>query len=480
MPEISLTPQTARFFTSVFLEKVAVLHSAMSPGERYDMWRHIHDSTHNVVIGPRSAIFAPLHNPGIIIVDEEHDTSYKQTDISPRYNARDVAVVRGNMLGIPVVLGSATPSMESWHNVSTGKYVISTLSQRVESKPLPDVITVNMKDERASGNYSAISALLREKLSETLHEGEKSIVLINRRGFASSIHCRDCGYILTCPDCEVGLTYHSSKGLAVCHWCGHKQLVLEHCPECGSIKMLYRGMGTQKIEKELEKISGGDSIIRMDSDTTRIHNGHFKLLEEFNKGRSSILLGTQMVSKGLDIPEVTLVGIISADLALFLPDFRAFERTFQLITQVAGRAGRGETHGTVILQTFTPDNYAIKAASKQDYESFAAIELNAREELNFPPFSRFILIEISSEDLRNLKKLSENIAGYLLKNAPEGAEVMGPVDAPIARRKGKYRMHILIKSSKTPRLQRLIRHAMDNVHKGRETIDIDVDPIDLM
>jgi len=480
VPEISLTPQTTRFFTSVFPDRVAVLHSAMSPGERYDMWHLIHDGLYDVVIGPRSAIFAPVSFPGIIIVDEEHDASYKQTDTSPRYNARDVAVVRGNMLGIPVVLGSATPSMESWYNVSRGKYILSKLSKRVESKPLPGVITVDMKKERAAGNFSALSRLLRDKIIERTQRGEKSIVLINRRGFATSIHCQNCGYILTCPNCDVGLTYHSSKGLAVCHWCGYNQLVLQHCPECGEAKLLYRGTGTQKIEKELMMISGPDSIIRMDSDTTRAHNGHFKLLEEFRKGPASILLGTQMVAKGHDIHEVTLVGIISADLSLFLPDFRAFERTFQLITQVAGRAGRGKIPGAVILQTFNPDNHVIKAASRQDFESFAEMELRAREELNFPPFSRLILIELLSDNLSTLKTLSENVAQYLSSHVPETVEVLGPVDAPIPRKKGKYRMHILIKSGNPRHLKTFIQDVIDIYSKGKETVIIDVDPVDLI
>ena len=480
VPEISLTPQTTRYFTSVFPDRVAVLHSAMSPGERYDMWHLIHDGSYDVVIGPRSAIFAPVSLPGIIIVDEEHDASYKQTDTSPRYNARDVAVVRGNMLGIPVVLGSATPSMESWHNVSRDKYILSTLSERVESKPMPRIITVDMKEERAAGNFSALSHLLREEITERTQREEKSIILINRRGFASSVHCQNCGYILTCPNCEVGLTYHSSKGLAVCHLCGHEQLVLKHCPECGETELLYRGMGTQKIEKELMMISGSDSIIRMDSDTTRAHNSHFKLLEEFRKEPASILLGTQMVAKGLDIHEVTLVGIISADLSLFLPDFRAFERTFQLITQVAGRAGRGEIPGTVILQTFNPDNHVVKAASKHDFESFAAMELHAREELNFPPFSRLILIELLSDNLSTLKTLSENVARYLSSHLPETTEVLGPVDAPIPRKKGKYRMHILIKSRNPRHLKTFIQNVIDTYSKGKETVIVDVDPVDLM
>jgi len=480
VPEIALTPQTARFFTSVFPEQVAILHSAMSPGERFDMWRSVLDGTCRVVIGPRSALFAPVRNPGIIIVDEEHDTSYKQTDTSPRYNARDMAVLRGNMLGIPVVLGSATPSMESWFNVLKGKYLKAVLTERINSKPLPDILTVDMKEERAAGNFSSISRLLRARITDTIGQGEKCIILINRRGFATSIHCRECGYILTCPECAVGLTYHSSKGLAVCHWCGHEQHVLEHCPECGSTKLAYRGMGTQRIEKELAEIAGPRGIVRMDSDTTRIHDGHFKLLEEFRKGAAPILLGTQMVAKGLDIPEVTLVGIISADLALFLPDFRAFERTFQLITQVAGRAGRGERPGTVILQTFNPDNYAIQAASNQDFESFADVELKAREELNFPPFSRLVLIELASTDKASLDGLARDIAAYLAEHASGSTEILGPAEAPIARRKGKHRMHILLKSQNPKHIQILVRPVLEKVRTGKATITIDVDPVDLM
>jgi len=480
VPEISLTPQTTRFFSSVFPEKVAVLHSAMSPGERYDMWRLIHDGTYRIVIGPRSAIFAPVHSPGIIIVDEEHDQSYKQADTAPRYHARNCAVVRGSLLGIPVVLGSATPSMESWYNASTGKYILSKLPERIESRPLPGIITVDMKEERAAGNYSALSHALRDELAERIERGEKSIILINRRGFATSIHCRECGYILTCPNCEVGLTYHSSKGLAICHVCGHKQRVLENCPECGETKLLYRGMGTQKIEKELAMISGAESIVRMDSDTTGAHNGHFRLLEEFRKGQVSILLGTQMVAKGHDFHEVTLVGIISADLSLFIPDFRAFERTFQLITQVAGRAGRGDIPGTVILQTFNPGNHAIKAAAKQDFESFAETELQARKELDFPPYSRLILIELLSEHPAIVHTTSEQIAGHLSSHISQGTEVLGPVEAPIARKKGKHRIHILIKTRHPQSIKPYIQEAIERFSTGKEDAVVDVDPIDLV
>ena len=345
VPEIALTPQTTRFFNSVFPGQVAVMHSAMSPGERHDMWRCIHDGGCDVVIGPRSAVFAPLRNPGVIVVDEEHDASYKQTDNAPRYHARDVAVMRAAMLGIPVILGSATPSLESWYNGITGKYTLATLARRVRDLSLPEVVVADMRLEREEGNLSSLSRRFREELALRIERGEKSIVLINRRGHSTGVQCKSCGEILTCPRCSVGLTFHSSKGLAVCHLCGHEQLVLEHCPSCGSTDLKFSGAGTQRIEQELETITGPGGIIRMDWDTTRTHDAHHRLLEEFRNGSTPVLLGTQMVAKGLDIPAVTLVGIISADSSLYLPDFRAGERTFQLITQVAGRAGRGDSPG---------------------------------------------------------------------------------------------------------------------------------------
>ena len=433
-----------------------------------------------IVIGPRSAVFAPVSDPGIIIVDEEHDPSYKQVDVPPRYHARDAAVYRGHLLGIPVVLGSATPSMESWHNVAAGKYRLAGLPDRIERRPLPSIVTVDMREERKAGNLSSLSRTLRSELEGRIERGEKSIVLINRRGFASSVHCQACGYVLTCPDCAVGLTYHASKGLAVCHLCGHSQIVLEHCPECGENRLRYRGMGTQKIEGELQKIAGEDAVVRMDSDTTAAHEGHFRLLEEFRSGDGSILLGTQMVAKGLDFPEVTLVGIVSADLALYLPDFRAFERTFQLITQVAGRAGRGHIPGTVVLQTFNPDNHAIVSAARQDFSAFAETELEARRELGFPPFSRLILIELSSEVLATLTTVAGDIARYLAANLPSEVEVMGPVDAPIARKRGRHRLHILIKAPNPGHLKNFIRNVIETFATGKEDITVDVDPMDLM
>ncbi len=479
VPEIALTPQTVRFFNSVFPERVAVLHSAMSAGERFDMWRLIHDGSRDVVIGPRSAVFAPLPAPGVIIVDEEHDHSYKQTDTAPRYHARDVAVVRGKLLGVPVVLGSATPSLESWHNAVTGKYLHVRLPERVDSRPLPEVTLVDMRGERERENFSSLSTVLREEIGERIVRGEKSIVLINRRGFATGIRCRNCGYTLSCPDCSAGLVYHTSRRLAVCHLCGMERIVLQHCPNCGADDLNYTGRGTQKIEQELANAFGEAGIVRMDADTTRAHDSHFRLLEEFRSGSASILLGTQMVGKGLDIPEVTLVGVIAADSALSLPDFRASERTFQLITQVAGRAGRGEIPGRVVVQALMPEHYSVTAACAHDYEAFAAEEIELRREVEFPPFSRLILLELSGTDQAALMASAGEVAALLAEHTPPETDVLGPVEAPIARVRGRHRAHILLKTRRITALRTLVRHLLDTFERP-ETLSVDIDPVDLM
>jgi primosomal protein N' (replication factor Y) len=479
VPEIALTPQTVRFFNSVFPGRVAVLHSAMSPGERFDMWRLIREGAREVVIGPRSAIFAPLAAPGVIIVDEEHDHSYKQTDTAPRYHARDVAVVRGSLLGIPVALGSATPSLESWQNALSGKYLLARLPERIDSRPLPEVAVADMREERKAGNQSSLSLLLRDELSARIRRGEKSIILINRRGFATGIRCRNCGHALTCPDCSVGLVYHSSRRLAVCHLCGRERIVLQQCPECGAEELSFTGRGTQRIERELANAYEAAGIVRMDSDTTQTHDSHFRLLEEFRTGGASILLGTQMVGKGLDIPEVTLVGVIAADSSLALPDFRAAERTFQLITQVAGRAGRGDKPGKVVVQALMPEHYAVSAACRHDYETFAAAELESRREAGFPPFSRLILLELAAEDSAVLMASAGELASLLTEQSPPETEVLGPVEAPIARIRGQYRAHILLKTRRITALRSLVRRTLETFSAPVD-ITADVDPVEMM
>ena len=480
VPEISLTPQTTRFFTSVFPGRVTVIHSAMSTGERYDAWRQIREGRCDVVIGPRSAVFAPARNPGIIIVDEEHDTSYKQTDRPPLYNARDVAVMRGHISNIPVVLGSATPSIESWYNASLEKYRLATLSERIDSRPLPEVVRVDMRKEWQAGNNSLISLRLRTAIEETVARGEKCIILINRRGFSTQIQCKDCNTVIQCPTCDSALTWHASKGLAICHICGHKQLILEHCPECGSSEITHKGMGTQRIEQQLSQIVDENAIVRMDADTTSSHDAHLRLLEEFRSGHGSVLLGTQMVAKGLDIAEVTLVGIISTDMSLYIPDFRSRERTFQLITQVAGRAGRGEAPGKVIVQTLNPDNETITAACKHDYHRFIAREISEREELDFPPFSRLVLLELKAKQISALETYGEWLASYLMENAPADTDILGPIPAPIARVRGIYRYHILIKTRKIAAVRYLLRHYTYTANPWNGTVTINTDPTDIL
>ncbi len=480
VPEISLTPQTTRFFSTVFPGRVAVLHSAMSPGERHDTWHLVHRGDRTVVIGPRSAVFAPVRDLGVIVVDEEHDGSYKQTDTAPRYHARDVAVVRARMLGIPAIIGSATPSLESWRNAHTGKYRLCHLTERVASRSLPEVVTVDMREERHAGNRSSLSRRLREELAYRLERGEKAIILINRRGFARGIQCRECGEVLTCPYCSIALTYHRSRGLALCHLCGHEQMVMEHCPECGSPELRYRGAGTQRVEAELAQIAGEDGIIRMDADTTRAHDAHYRLLEEFRTGPAPILLGTQMVAKGLDFPAVTLVGVLSADSALYIPDFRAGERAFQLVTQVAGRSGRGEVPGTVVLQTFTPGNYALEAAAAQDYEWFARRELVEREAVGFPPFSRLALVEFAGENAEAVSRDADTCADWLRGASPSGTDILGPAEAPIPRVRNNHRVHILARTENMVRLLPVLRAAAGSFGSHDVAVTVDVDPVDLM
>ncbi len=479
VPEISLTPQTARFFSSAFPGRVAVFHSAMSPGERLDAWRLIREGSLDVVIGPRSAVFAPLSDSGVIIVDEEHDHSYKQTDSNPRYHARDVAVVRARMLGIPVVLGSATPSLESWKNALGGKYVLARLPERVESRPLPAVVCVNMREERKEGNLSSLSIRLREELTSRAIRGEKSIVLINRRGYSTGVVCRSCGHVVSCPDCAAGLVWHASKRLAVCHLCGKSRVILKNCPECGADGLVYRGTGTQRIEHDIASAFPDAGIIRMDSDSTTAHDAHHRILEEFRSGPASILIGTQMVGKGHDIPEVSLVGVIAADASLSLPDFRAAERTFQLITQVAGRAGRGDSPGMVVVQTHNPDTPSVAAACSHDFESFAKTELAERRELDFPPFVRLVLIEISGENHDTALARAKEAASFLAGRIPDGVESFGPIEAPIPRVKGRHRFHILVKSRRSAALRPILRE-LAGAFRGPETITVDIDPSDLM
>jgi primosomal protein N' (replication factor Y) len=416
VPEISLTPQTVRRFKAHFGDDVAVMHSQMSVGERYDAWRMAHQGIVKIVIGPRSAIFAPLENIGLIVVDEEHDSSYKQFDATPRYNARDVALVRALHINAVVVLGSATPSAESFANALHEKYTLLELPYRVDNAQLPTIDIIDMAEERRAVYnslkmeikkngmefpkrlpYSSISRLLQSQITNRLEKKEGIILLQNRRGFSHVMECFDCGFVEKCDNCDVSLTFHATKKHLRCHYCGFVKKPPTICPKCGSIELRMHAFGTQQVQEELQALFPGAVILRMDRDTTSGKGAHDKILQQFGSGKADILLGTQMVAKGLDFPRVTLVGVISADTQMLLPDFRASESTFQLLTQVSGRAGRSTLAGEVVIQTLQPDHYSLKHVITHNFRGFYQEELEYRRELDYPPFSRIVLLEFSGE-----------------------------------------------------------------------------------
>jgi primosomal protein N' (replication factor Y) len=506
VPEISLTPQIVRRFKSHFGDDVAVVHSRMSTGERYDVWRLAARGTYKVVIGPRSAIFAPLENVGLIIVDEEHESSYKQYDSSPRYNARDIAIVRGLHAKATVVLGSATPSAESYHNASTGKFTLLSMPHRIDRVPMPQVRIVDMTEERKRAyaalresllpeqraklkefKQSSISDLLRGEIALRLEKKEGVILLQNRRGFAPFVECQDCGYAEQCDNCSITLTYHLAQKHLRCHYCGLVRQPHQQCPQCGGSGMQLRGIGTQRVEQELAALFPDAKILRMDLDTTTRKGAHDRILKKFGEGGADILLGTQMVAKGLDFPRVTLVGVISADTQMLLPDFRASERTFQLLTQVAGRAGRSILGGEVVIQTHQPQHHTLVHVVDHDIVKFYDEELEERRALDYPPFSRLALIEMRGEKEATVQKEATRFAG-LLRKAGTHFAILGPTPAVIAKISNAYRWHIILKSPKStdPSGHRLresiritLREVENNAARDVRTI-IDIDPIGLM
>ena len=436
VPEISLTPQTVRRFKGWFDEQVAVLHSGLSEGERYDAWRMVREGMRRIVIGARSAVFAPVPDLGLIVVDEEHETTYKQYDTSPRYNARDVAVVRMKMSKGVAILGSATPSLESYYNALKGKFVLVRLPERIRGRPLPEVEVVDMRKGRWP-----FSDLLLEKVRERLERREKVILLQNRRGYAAFVQCPDCGHVFRCPHCRVSLTYHAAGRNLVCHYCGFRKKVPSSCPNCGGVHLRPRGLGTERVEEALERSFPEAEVVRMDLDTTGRKGAHWRLLDRF-WSEGDVLLGTQMVAKGLDYPEVTLVGVVSADVSLSLPDFRAGERTFQLLTQVAGRTGRGDLPGEVVIQTYSPEERAIRFAVNHDFEGYAEEELRERKALGYPPFKRLLLIRFRGKEEAEVREVAE-MYGEALKR--DGIEVLGPAEAPLGRLRGYFRWQVLLK-----------------------------------
>ncbi|MBF8295138.1 MAG: primosomal protein [Bacteroidetes bacterium] len=468
VPEISLTPQTVRRFKSHFGTEVAVMHSQMSVGERYDAWRLAHEGRIKIVIGPRSAIFAPLKDIGLIVVDEEHEASYKQYDPSPRYHARDVAIVRASINKAVVILGSATPSAESYHNALSGKYELLPLPERVDNAQLPTIEIIDMslerrrryedfkKDRKEKGTWStkftpapSLSLLLKNQIEERLKKKEGTILLQNRRGFSHVVECFDCAHVERCDNCDVTLTYHATKKHLRCHYCGFVKQPPTVCPKCHGTEIRHHAFGTQQIHEELVAFFPDARVLRMDLDTTSHKGAHDRLLTQFGLGEADILLGTQMVAKGLDFPRVTLVGVVSADTQMLLPDFRSSERTFQLLTQVAGRAGRSKLSGEVIIQTLQPAHYSLKYVVSHDFAGFYREELEYRRELDYPPFSRLVLIEFKGEHEGEVAQHVKKFAEMLLSKAGKYYTVLGPADAAIPKIKNQYRKHVVIKNFKT-------------------------------
>ena len=482
LPEIALTTQVMNIFKSRLGDEVAVLHSALSAGERCDEWARITDGEAKVVLGARSAVFAPLGNVGLVIVDEEHDSSYKQ-DISPRYNGRDVAIRRAEQSGAAVILGSATPSIESFHAARDGVYTLLTMASRVENRPMPTVHIADLREEFAKGRGTIFSEKLQEGIQARLDRGEQVILLQNRRAYSTFLLCRDCGYVAKCPDCSVSLKFHQAARKLSCHHCGFEQPAPDACPKCNGLKIRRFGIGTEKVEEETKNAFPSARVLRMDRDTTSRKGSHGAILHTFRSGEADILVGTQMIAKGLDFPNVTLVGVISADTSLNLPDFRASERTFQLISQVAGRSGRGQTPGEVVIQTMDPENYSIKCAVDHDYVAFFDQELEMREEVGYPPFTTLINVLSKDESDANAQSALDCLVEEIKRlpmAARKGIRIDGPVPAVLAKLKGQYRWHVLLRSEDREALLALLRSAFDANPALRRKLAVDVDPTSML
>jgi primosomal protein N' (replication factor Y) (superfamily II helicase) len=491
VPEISLTPQTverfkARFSSGTLQTLVAVLHSHLSAGERHDEWQKIRQGRARIVIGARSAIFAPVEPLGLIVVDEEHEHSYKQEE-SPRYNARDVATLRGRYENAVVLLGSATPSMESFHNAESGKYKLLEMPTRADDKKMPVVRVVDLRDEARKvekGGVAVFSQRLRDAISLRLERKEQTILFLNRRGYASSLQCPKCGYVAGCPNCSIALTYHRHIQQLRCHICGHQQSAPTSCPEatCRNPGIRFAGLGTERVEETLRKLFPHARVARMDSDTLKRKDDYRRILGDFRTGKLDIIVGTQMIAKGLHFPNVTLVGIIWADLSLHMPDFRAGERTFQLLTQVAGRAGRGDVEGEVIVQSFTPFHPAIQYARRHDYAGFYEQEIEFRQQLKYPPAARAAIITVKSRNEEKVAMSAEHIKTVLEKGLASIADlvVAGPAPAPLFKAESFFRHQLMLRTKHMTKASRLIAAALSEVRLPDDvTMVVDIDPMNL-
>ncbi|MGI8468301.1 MAG: replication restart helicase PriA, partial [Pyrinomonadaceae bacterium] len=484
VPEIALTPVFSRRLRAVFGDEVAILHSNLSTGERFDEWRRIRSGKARIAIGTRSAVFAPLNNIGLIIVDEEHDSSYRQHE-SPFYHARDVAIVRANFASAVVVLGSATPALESFHNAQNGKYIYLNLPNRIGNRPLAKAEIVDMREVfKGDGKDKVFSPALLEAIEETHSKGEQSIILLNRRGFSSFVLCRSCGESIRCKNCEITLTFHKREQALICHYCNARARVPQKCPACDSKFIFFIGEGTEQVEDILRRKFSNLKIARIDRDTTRKRKTFENTLIDFSEHKIDMLVGTQMLAKGHDFPNVTLVGVVSVDAGLGMPDFRAAERTFQLLTQVAGRAGRGILQGRVIIQSFYPTHYVLRHAVTQSYENFYAEEIKFRRNLNYPPFFALACITIHHENhayaFDNAQLLRECLNRA---NTERKARILGVAPAPIARIKGEHRFQILIKSVNRKKLRELLDFALAEAQEKAcdlRIVNVEIDPVNLL
>ena len=482
VPEISLTPQMVDRFLSRFGDCISVLHSKLSVGERFDQWEKIKEGKSKIIIGARSAIFAPIDNLGIILIDEEHDSSYK-SDMTPRYNAKELAYYLAKQNNIPLVLGSATPDINSFYKAKQGKITLLTLKHRANNASLPKVHIVDLRDELMSGNKSMISDLLHKKIEENLKNKKQTILFLNRRGYSTFVMCRSCGFTAKCKNCNITLTYHRDENKLKCHYCGFETKNITECPACKSKNVKYFGSGTQKLEDEIHKLFPSASTIRMDIDTVSKKNSHEKILNSFKDDNIDILIGTQMVVKGHHFPNVTLVGVIAADSSLNIEDYRASERTFQILTQVAGRAGRESLPGEVVIQTYNPDHFSIEYSRKQNYDLFYNAEISLRERLKYPPFCDIILLGISGKDEKFVKIASEKI-GYLLhKHNDSNYYVSKPIPSPISKIKNRYRFRIILKCKLNYTIINKISDVLEEYYKDgpkNVSVYVDVNPSNMM
>ncbi|MEK4485126.1 primosomal protein N' [Psychrobacillus sp. FSL H8-0484] len=479
VPEISLTPQMTRRFKLRFGDQVAVMHSGLSIGEKYDEWRKIWRGEVKVVVGARSAVFAPFKDLGVIILDEEHESTYKQED-TPRYHARDVAIWRSEFHQCPVILGSATPSLESFARATKDVYSLLTLRLRAKEQALPTVKVVDMRAELKNGNRSMFSVDLADAVKEKLEKKEQIVLFLNKRGFSSFVLCRDCGTVVECKQCDISLTYHRAGEQLKCHYCGHEEPVPTKCPECTSDHIRFFGTGTQKVEEEIAKFFPYARVLRMDVDTTRTKGSHERILKQFGDGEADILLGTQMIAKGLDFPNITLVGVLNADTTLHLADFRAAEKTFQLMTQVSGRAGRHDKEGVVYIQTYTPEHYAIELSKSQMYEPFYHSEMLVRKQYEYPPFYYLTLVQVTHENVLLAAEYAKLATDWLRENLSSSTMVVGPTACAISKIQNRYRYQCLIKYKKEPllieKLQQLIKIYRTEWMKKGIILTVDLDP----